>query len=110
MPTSDKRDQSRSEEERLRQEARLERIEESVAAAGERLDKLTDALNELASFELISRPLEHGLHEISEQLEPLRQLIPRTFGHRLPRDIIDALASLRASLVQPKWDGAGRIP
>jgi hypothetical protein len=40
----------------------------------------------------------------------LRQLTPHFLGDELPKDTVNALTGLRASLLQPQWDGAGTIP
>jgi hypothetical protein len=87
-------------------------MEARIAATTERLNELNEALERLEGYERIANPLREGLQEIAEQLKPLRQLPRRTdrLGLELPDETVDALEGLRASLVQPRWDGAGRIP
>jgi hypothetical protein len=87
------------------QQARLQDMDD-------RIEDLRRALEDLEGYERIARPLGEGLHEIAEQLRPLRHLTStsNTRGDKLPSDTVDALENLRASLAQPGWEGAATIP
>lgn len=69
----------------------------------EDLSRLSEIVGHLCGMSSVDSVLQQGLHDIKEQLAPLRDLAPQRTP--LKKDANDRLRNIRESLIHPAWDG-----